>query len=161
MNTRPLPLALSAVALATAALWAPQALAHGGGAQMVPLKKAAQDANATVHWDAYAQLLTVSRNSTLVRVKPGASTAQVNGAPLRLSVPVVMRQGQPYVSHDFFQQVFQSGLDKTFVVERQPNPLNPLTAAEIKTTLEVLKASGQFKPGHRFTEMVLKAPPKD
>lgn len=161
MNTRPLPLSLSAVALATAALWAPQALAHGGGAQMVPLKKAAQDANATVHWDAYAQLLTVSRNSTLVRVKPGASTAQVNGAPLRLSVPVVMRQGQPYVSHDFFQQVFQSGLDKTFVVERQPNPLNPLTAAEIKTTLEVLKASGQFKPGHRFTEMVLKAPPKD
>lgn len=161
MNTRPLPLALSAVALATAALWAPQALAHGGGAQMVPLKKAAQDANATVHWDAYAQLLTVSRNSTLVRVKPGASTAQVNGAPLRLSVPVVMRKGQPYVSHDFFQQVFQSGLDKTFVVERQPNPLNPLTAAEIKTTLDVLKASGQFKPGHRFTEMVLKAPPKD
>ncbi|WP_310564066.1 primary-amine oxidase [Hydrogenophaga sp.] len=161
MNTRPLPLTLSAVALATAALWAPLALAHGGGAQMVPLKKAAQDANATVHWDSFAQLFTVSRNSTLVRVKPGASTAQVNGAPLRLSVPVVMRRGQPYVSHDFFQQVLQSGLDKTFVVERQPNPLNPLTAAEIKTTLEVLKASGQFKPGHRFTEMVLKAPPKD
>jgi primary-amine oxidase len=54
-----------------------------------------------------------------------------------------------------------SHLDKTFVVERKPNPLNPLTAAEIKATLEVLKASGQFKPGHRFTEMVLKAPPKD
>lgn len=161
MNHRPLPLALSAVALATAALWAPQALAHGGAAQMVPLKKAAQDANATVHWDSFAQLFTVSRNSTLVRVKPGASTAQVNGAPLRLSVPVVMRKGQPYVSHDFFQQVLQSGLDKTFVVERKPNPLNPLTADEIKTTLDALKASGQFKPGYRFTEIVLKAPPKD
>lgn len=161
MNHRPLPLALSAVALATAALWAPQALAHGGAAKMVSLKKAAQDANATVHWDAYAQLFTVSRNSTLVRVKPGASTAQVNGAPLRLSVPVVMRKGQPYVSHDFFQQVLQSGLDKTFVVERKPNPLNPLTADEIKTTLDALKASGQFKPGYRFTEIVLKAPPKD
>ena len=161
MNHRPLPLALSAVALATAALWAPQALAHGGAAKMVPLKKAAQDANATVHWDSFAQLFTVSRNSTLVRVKPGASTAQVNGAPLRLSVPVVMRKGQPYVAHDFFQQVLQSGLDKTFVVERKPNPLNPLTADEIKTTLDALKASGQFKPGHRFTEIVLKAPPKD
>lgn len=161
MNTRLLPLALSAVALATAALWAPQALAHGGAAQMVPLKKAAQDANATVQWDSFAQLFTVSRNSTLVRVKPGASTAQVNGAPLRLSVPVVMRKGQPYVSHDFFQQVLQSGLDKTFVVERKPNPLNPLTADEIKTTLDALKASGQFKPGYRFTEIVLKAPPKD
>ncbi|EWS64562.1 Primary amine oxidase precursor [Hydrogenophaga sp. T4] len=62
---------------------------------------------------------------------------------------------------DFFQQVFQSGLDKTFVVERKPNPLNPLTADEIQATLAVLKASGQFKPGHRFTEIVLKAPPKD
>ena len=143
MNTRPLPLALSAVALATAALWAPQALAHGGAAKMVPLKKAAKEANATVQWDSFAQLFTVSRNSTLVRVKPGASTAQVNGTPLRLSVPVVMRKGQPYVSHDFFQQVLQSGLDKTFVVERKPNPLNPLTAAEIKTTLDALKASGR------------------
>ena len=85
MNTRPLPLALSAVALATAALWAPQALAHGGAAKMVPLKKAAKEANATVQWDSFAQLFTVSRNSTLVRVKPGASTAQVNGAPLRLA----------------------------------------------------------------------------
>lgn len=163
MNIRPLPLplALSAVALATAALWTPQALAHGGAAKMVPLKKAAKEVNATVQWDSFAQLFTVSRNSTLVRVKPGASTAQVNGTPLRLSVPVVMRQGQPYVSHDFFQQVLQSGLDKTFVVERKPNPLNPLTAAEIKTTLDALKASGRFKEGHRFTEIVLKAPPKD
>lgn len=161
MTTRSLPLALSAVALAAAALWAPQALAHGGSARMVPLKKAAKDFNATVHWDSYARVFTLSRNSTLVRVKPGAKTAQVNGATLRLGVPVVMRQGAPYVSHDFFQQVFQSGLDKTFVVERKPNPLNPLTADEIQATLAVLKASGQFKPGHRFTEIVLKAPPKD
>ena len=163
MHTRPhsLPLALSAVALAAAALWSPLALAHGAAANMVPLKKAAKDVNATVHWDGYAQLFTVSRNSTVVRVKPGAKTAQVNGAPLRLSVPVTMRKGAPYVSADFFQQVFQSGLDKTFVIERKPNPLNPLTADEIKATLEVLKASGQFKPGHRFTEIVLKAPPKD
>ncbi|OGB19665.1 MAG: tyramine oxidase [Burkholderiales bacterium RIFCSPLOWO2_12_67_14] len=161
MPTRSLPLALSAVALAAAALWSPLALAHGAAAKMVPLKKAAKDFNATVHWDSYARVFTLSRNSTLVRVKPGAKTAQVNGAPLRLGVPVVMRKGRAYVAADFFQQVFQSGLDKTFVVERKPNPLNPLTAAEIQATLEVLKASGQFKPGHRFTEIVLKAPPKD
>lgn len=161
MKHRPLPLALSAIALAAAALWSPLALAHGAAAKMVPLKKAAKDFNATVHWDSYAQVFTLSRNSTLVRVKPGAKTAQVNGATLRLGVPVVMRKGAPYVAADFFQQVFQSGLDKTFVVERKPNPLNPLTADEIKATLEVLKATGQFKPGHRFTEIVLKAPPKD
>ena len=117
--------------------------------------------NATVHWDSYAQLYTISRNSTLVRAKPGSRTAQVNGAPLNLTVPVVMRKGQPYVAHDFFQQVLQSGLDKTFVIERNAHPLNPLTADEIAATLEVLKASGRFKAGHRFTEIVLKAPPKD
>lgn len=161
MKNRPLALSLSAVALATATLWTPLALAHGAAAKMVPLKKAAQDFNATVQWDSYAQVFTLSRNSTLVRVKPGARTAQVNGAPLSLPVPVLMRGGKPYVAHDFFQQVFQSGLDKTFVVERKANPLNPLTADEIKATLGVLQASGEFKPGYRFTEIVLKAPPKD
>ncbi|MEK8027949.1 primary-amine oxidase [Pseudaquabacterium rugosum] len=164
MIHRPLPLALSALTLAIAALSPAsmsEAQAHGSAARMVPLKKAAQDFNATVHWDGYAQLFTLTRNSTQVRVKPGADTAQVNGSPLRLDVPVVMRKGQAYVAHDFFRQVFQSGLDKTFAIERKPHPLNPLTAAEIKTTLDVLKASGRLQPGHRFTEIALKAPPKD
>lgn len=161
MKNRTVSLSLSAVALAAAALWSPLALAHGSAAQMVPLKKAAQAFNATVQWDSYAQVFTLSRNSTLVRVKPGARTAMVNGSPLRLTVPVVMRQGKPYVAHDFLQQVFQSGLDKTFVVERTPHPLNPLTADEIKAVLDILKASGQLKPGHRFTEIVLQAPPKE
>ena len=98
MNTRSLPLALSAVALAVAALWSPLALAHGAAAKMVPLKKAAKDFNATVHWDSYARVFTLARNSTLVRVKPGAKTAQVNGAPLRLGVPVVMRKGRAYAA---------------------------------------------------------------
>ena len=161
MSTRPLSLALRAVALASATLMSSQVLAHGAGATMVPLKEAAKAANATVQWDSYAKLYTIARNSTLVRVKPGAKTAQVNGAPLTLAVPVVMRKGQAYVAQDFFQQVMQSGLDKTFVVEQKPHPLNPLTAAEITATLDVLKTSGQFKEGYRFTEIVLKAPPKD
>ena len=46
MNHRPLSLALSAVALATAAMGGSQALAHGGGARMVPLKVAAKDVKA-------------------------------------------------------------------------------------------------------------------
>jgi primary-amine oxidase len=155
------PLTLTAVALATAALWSPVAMAHGAAAKMVPLKQAAKDFDTAVQWDNYAKVFTLTRNSTMVRVKPGASSAMINGSPMPLEVPMVMRKGAAFVPADFFQQVFQSGLDKTFVVEAKPSPLNPLTAEEIKITLEVLKASGQFKPGHRFTEMVLKAPPKD
>ncbi len=160
-RSRFVPQALSAVALATAALWSPGVMAHGAAAKMVALKEAAKAFDTTVHWDNYAKVFTLTHNSTMVRVKPGAATALVNGSPMPLAVPMVMRKGTAFVPDDFFQQVFQSGLDKTFVVEAKPSPLNPLTADEIKTTLEVLKASGNFKPGYRFTEMVLKAPPKD
>lgn len=160
-RSRFIPSALSAVALAAATLWTPAALAHGGAAKMVPLKQTAKDFDTTVHWDKYAKVFTLSHNSTLVRVKPGAKTALVNGSPLPLAVPLMMRKGEAFVPADFFQQVFQSGLDKTFVVEAKASPLNPLTADEIKATLETLKASGQFKEGFRFSEIVLKAPPKD
>jgi primary-amine oxidase len=161
MSIQPLSAALRALALASFGLWTSHAWAHGAAAKMVPLKKAAQDFNATVHWDAYAKLFTVTRNSTLVRIKPGATTAQVNGTPMRLEVPMVMRKGQPFVAHNFFQQILQSGLDQTFAIERKLHPLNPLTAAEIRATVDTLKASGRFNPGYRFTEIALKAPPKD
>ncbi|MES2941369.1 MAG: stalk domain-containing protein, partial [Pseudomonadota bacterium] len=153
--------ALGTVALAAAALWAPQASAHGSAAPMVPLKKSLEEFGATMRWDSFANVFTISRNSTLVRVKPGARTAQVNGAPLQLEVPLVMRQGAAYVSHNFLQQVFQSSLDKTFVVEASPSPLNPLSADEIKATVDILKASGRYQPGYRFTEITLKSPPKE
>ncbi|WP_349279407.1 primary-amine oxidase [Polaromonas hydrogenivorans] len=150
-----------AIALGTATLWAPPAQAHGGAAEMVPLKKTLEDFGATVRWDGFANVYTLSRNSTTVRVKPGAKTALVNGQPLKLDMPLVLRHGTAYVSRDFINQVFQSGLDKTFVVERTPSPLNPLTADEIKATVDILKAAGRYQPSFRFTEITLKAPPKD
>lgn len=151
-----------AVALGIGAVLTPlPALAHGSAAEMVPLKKTLEEFGATVRWDSYANIYTVSRNSTQVRIRPGAKTALVNGQPLQLTVPLVMRRGEAFVSNDFINNVFQSGLDKTFVVERTPSPLNPLTADEIKTTVEILKASGRYQPGYRFTEITLKAPPKD
>lgn len=151
-----------AIALGIGAFWAtPPAQAHGGAADMVPLQKTLQEFGATMRWDNYANVYTISRNSTQIRIKPGATTALVNGESLELTVPLVMRDGKPFVSKDFINNVFQSGLDKTFVVESTPSPLNPLTAKEIETTVEILKAAGRYKPGYRFTEITLKAPPKD
>jgi primary-amine oxidase len=150
-----------AVALGLGALGTTPAQAHGSAAQMVPLKKTLETFGATVRWDSFANVYTISRNSTQVRIKPGSKTALVNGQPLQLNAPLVMKNGAAFVSHDFINQVFQSGLDKTFVVERTPSPLNPLSADEIKATVDILKAAGRYQPGYRFTEITLKAPPKD
>lgn len=49
----------------------------------------------------------------------------LNGKRIELTVPVVFKGNTAYMSKDFINQVFQSGLDKTFVVETRPNPLNP------------------------------------
>ena len=156
-----LALLLGTTAIGTAALWSAPAQAHGGKAEMVPMKKTLEDFGATVRWDSYARVFTLSRNGMLVRVKPGSKTVLVNGKPQQIDVPVVMRRGTAFVSHHFINQVFQSGLDKTFVVERTPSPLNPLTADEIKATLEIIKAAGRYQSGYRFTEITLKAPPKE
>lgn len=153
----------SVAALAcSAALCMPTAVhAHGAPADLKPLAQVLDGHGATIRWDAFAGVYTIQRNSTLVRIKPGSRDATVNGQPLRLSVPVVVRKGQPLVSADFINEVFQSGLDKTFVIERKPSPLNPLTAAEITATVDALKAAGRYQPGYRFTEISLKAPSKE
>ena len=159
------PATAFAIALTTAGLVAcllsTPVHAHGGAAPMLPLKKTLEDFGAVVRWDDFAGVYTILRNSTLVRIKPGSKSALINGQPLKLDMPVVMRKGQPFVSETFINQVFQSGLDKTFVLERTPHPLNPLTEAEIQATIDILKASGRYQSGYRFTEITLKAPPKD
>ena len=152
----------AALAIALAAACAsPIALAHGGHAHMVPLKKTLEDFGASVRWDAFAGVYTLTRNSTVVRVKPGSRSALVNGKPLKLTVPVTLRGGQPFVEKGFINEVFQSGLDSTFQLERTPNPLNPLRPDEINATVAILKAAGRYQEGMRFTEISVKPPPKD
>ena len=141
-----LAIALGIGGLVAACLWPGLTHAHGAAAKMVPLKKTLEDFGATVRFDRFSNVFTISRNSTLVRVKPGSREALVNGAPLQLDVPVILRKGKPFVSSQFANQVFQSSLDKTFVVERKPSPLNPLTEEEIKATVDVLKA-GNVRAG--------------
>ena len=154
--------ALVVAAGALAAAWfAPPAQAHGGAAHLVPLKKTVEEFGAHLRRDDFAGVYTVTRNSTTVRLKPGSKTAMVNGQPLELGTPVVMREGIPHVSPEFINEVFQSGLDKTFVVEHVASPLNPLTAEEIAAVVDILRATGRYQPGYRFTEITVKPPPKD
>lgn len=157
--SHPLRAAALAAGLLCATFAQAPAWAHGAAAHMLPLASALEPFGATVRWDAFSQVYTIERNSTLVRVKPGARTVQVNGQPLRVDVPLVLRKGKPFVADSFAQQLFQSGLDRTFVVEKTPSPLNPLSADEIRRTVDVLKADGRYQSTHRFTEITLALPP--
>src|SRR5690606_42088235 len=79
--------------------------------------------------------------------------AVVASLSLHDALPILVFKGKiAFMSNDFINQVFQSGLDKTFVVETRPNPLNPLSADEIKTAVEIIRQSEHYKPGFRFTE---------
>jgi primary-amine oxidase len=134
--------------------------AHGDEAHMVPMDKTLQAFGADVQWDDYAQMFTLMKDGAYVKVKPGAKTAIVNGKSLDLQVPVVMKDGKAWVSDTFINDVFQSGLDQTFQVEKRPHPLNSLSAAEISEAVTIVKASPQFRPNTRFTEISLHEPDK-
>ncbi len=148
------------LALAVACLFSGQVLAHGGEAHMVEMDKTLTDFGADVAWDDYAQIYTITKDGAFIKVKPGAKTAIVNGKPLTLQVPVVMKDNKAWISDTFVNDVFQSGLDQTFQVEKTPHPLNALTADEIKQAVEIVKASPDFKPNTRFTQIALAEPEK-
>jgi len=151
-----------AVALAVAALLLGQApaMAHGTAAHMVPMDKTLADFGADVQWDDYAQMFTISKDGAFVKVKPGAKQAMVNGKPVTLQMPVVMEGQTAMIPETFINDVFQSGLDQTFQVEKTPHPLNALSADEIKQAVEIVKAAPDFKPNIRFTQIALVEPEK-
>ena len=159
---KPLARLALAVSLSAAGLtaWAPTANAHGGAAEMVPLKATLEEFGATVKWDDYSDVFTIAKDGAFVKVKPNTKVAVLNGKRIELEAPVVFRHDTAYMSKGFINEVFQSGLDKTFVVETRPHPLNPLSIEEINTAVAVVKGAAQYKPGFRFTEVSLHEPEK-
>ncbi|WP_416424136.1 primary-amine oxidase [Pseudomonas sp. App30] len=155
-----LALAIS-LSLASLPWWLPEASAHGGAAEMVPLQSTLEDFGASVKWDDYADVFVIAKDGAYVKVKPNTRVAMLNGKRIELQVPVVFKGKTAYMSHDFINEVFQSGLDKTFVVETRPHPLNPLSADEIKTAVDAIKASPHYQGNYRFTEISLHEPAKD
>ena len=149
------------LALAIALLISPAVFAHGSEAHMVPMEKTLTEFGADVQWDDYAQMFTIVKDGAFVKVKPNSKSAIVNGKTLQLQVPVIFKKKTAYISEDFINEVFQSGLDQTFAVEKKPHPLNSLTADEINQAVKIVQGAPDFKPGIRFTEISLHEPPKD
>jgi len=137
-----------------------QAMAHGQAAEMLPLAKAMQAAGANVEHDAYSNIYTVTKNSTLVKIKPNSDSILVNGKSLNISVPVIEKNGQAYASTELANEIFQSGLDQTFVTETIKHPLNSLSAAEISLARSIIAADRRAPKNLRFSRLALKAPNK-
>lgn len=138
-----------------------QALAHGQAADMVPLYQNMSDFGADVKKDDFTNTYTISKGSLVVRAKPNSDTVLVNGKPLKVSVPLVVKNGKAEVSKEFASEIFQSGLDQTFKVESAAHPLNGLTSQEISQTFEAISKSEYAYPNMRFSEIKLKDPEKD
>lgn len=138
-----------------------QVLAHGQAAEMLPLYQNMSDFGAEVKKDDFTNSYTISKGSLVVRAKPDSKTVLVNGKPLNVSVPLVIKNGQPVVSKEFATEVFQSGLDQTFKVEATPHPMNGLNAQEISQTFDVISKSEHAYKNMRFSEIKLKEPDKD
>ena len=149
-----------ALAVALVCGWQSPTFAHGGEAHMLPMDKTLADVGADVQWDDYAQMFVITKDGAYVKVKPGAKTAIVNGKSLALQVPVVMKENKAWIADTFVNDVFQSGLDQTFQVEKRPHPLNALSADEIKTAVDIVKSAKDFPPNTRFTQISLAEPDK-
>ncbi|WP_373230072.1 primary-amine oxidase [Cohnella sp.] len=139
----------------------PTVEAHGGAEDFIKLRTTLEEFGATVKWDDFAGTILINKNSTTVKVKPNSNVALVNGQRLVMEAPVILKKNVAYISHHFINEVFQSGLDRTFQVETKAHPLNPLTSMEILATVDILKTAGKYKDSYRFTEITLKAPPKE
>ncbi|MFD2370666.1 primary-amine oxidase [Brevibacillus sp. GCM10020057] len=159
MSTAALGTALT-FALSPAVPLAEKAHAHGGEAEYLPLKAMVEEFGGTVAWDSATQSAIVKRDGTVVTVKPNQSLAIVNGSAVKLEAPVVNKNGTLYVTHHFLNEVFQSQLAQTVLVQKEEHPLNPLTADEISAAVSVIKQSASYKDNIRFTQVSLKEPDK-
>lgn len=150
------------VTVATALLSLNQhVFAHGQAATMLPLYQNMSDFGAEVKKDDFTNTYTISKGSVVVRAKPNSDTVLVNGKPLKVSVPLTIKDGKPIVSKEFASEIFQSGLDQTFKVENIAHPMNGLNAEEIKQAFSIISQSPNAFKNMRFSEIKLKEPNKE
>ncbi|MGM8887395.1 stalk domain-containing protein, partial [Psychrobacter sp. 1U2] len=118
-------------------------------------------AGADVEYDSYAEMYTITKNSTRVQIKPNSKTAMVNGQSLAITNPLIIKDGQALVPDSLANEILQSGLDQTFKIEQSPHPLNVLSAEEIEQTLAIIKKAKPTETNLRFSDIRLKQPDKD
>ncbi|WP_078414589.1 copper amine oxidase [Priestia abyssalis] len=139
-----------------------RAFAHGGEVESVELDTALEGTGATVRsnfWSFFTDTITIKKDDTVIKIKPGSNKANVNDDVIKLESPVTKKDGKVYVSHHFINEVLPN-LDQTVQIEGEAHPLDPLTPKEIEAVINVLKEAGKYQESLRFTEITLKLPDK-
>ncbi len=73
---------------------------------LVPFRKIGESIGAAVNWDNKTRTITANKGTTEVILKIGSSTAYVNGAPVKLDMPPIIRNNRTLVPLRFFSEAF-------------------------------------------------------
>ncbi|WP_418140689.1 primary-amine oxidase [Marinobacter sp. MA] len=154
-------LALS-VALASSLFVAnPAAFAHGGSAEYMPVSKALISSGAHYQLSQDKSELLVTSGDREFRVPLGEKTAFSNGDQIELSAPVKQHDGEILVERSFANDLFSGHVSQNLRIGSKAHPLDPLSAEEITTAANAVKASKHWKDTIRFTQIRLADPSKE
>ena len=72
----------------------------------MPFRKIGESIGAAVNWDNKTRTITANKGTTEVILKIGSSAAYVNGAPVGLDMPPIIRNNRTLVPLRFFSEAF-------------------------------------------------------
>ena len=76
---------------------------------MVSLYQNMSEQGAKVVKDDFTNTYTITKGSMVVRAKPNSNQVLVNGKPLKLSVPLLIKEGKPVIGKDFLTKYSSRG----------------------------------------------------
>lgn len=109
---------LTLLALAMAVPMQAAAGADAGG--LVQLRAAAEAAGGRVDWDGVTRTVTVTRGDTVIVVRIGDATANVNGQTVAMDQPAVLRDDRTMVPQSFIDQVLAPAQEPDTAEEPDP-----------------------------------------
>ncbi|MED5018047.1 copper amine oxidase N-terminal domain-containing protein [Paenibacillus chibensis] len=81
------------------------------GSVYLPLRDIGELLGTIVYWDASSKTVSMTYPERVIKVKPGAAEAEVNGKKIKLTAPVKIVNGRVYVPLRFFSEAIGAGVD--------------------------------------------------
>ncbi|MEC0371435.1 copper amine oxidase N-terminal domain-containing protein [Paenibacillus chibensis] len=81
------------------------------GSVYLPLRDIGELLGTIVYWDASSKTVSMTYPERVIKVKPGAVEAEVNGKQIKLTAPVKIVNGRVYVPLRFFSEAIGAGVD--------------------------------------------------
>lgn len=99
---------------------------------LVPLRAIFEHLGAQVHWDGQTQTVTARRGATQIRLTIDSAAAYVNGQPVTLEQPALLRENRTFVPLRFVSEAF--GANVQWYESSSPEPwMTPIPKVAITT----------------------------